>query len=417
MSNKKLKNKFKSIVLFILLINSNLILSQVNYVRNGGFDFVDNCDSPAPGWFQFCIPWDTLKSGGGYGIVMNSCYSNSTNVGIPGNLAGGGFQYPRTGNGYCYLVYLKLTPDPSVNWRWYIQQRMKQKLIAGKSYCVTYWANLINYVNYAVDELGAYFDNGSIQIIAWGKEAVANPQVKSPSGLFYMDTLNWMKVQDSFVANGTEEYITIGNFRLTSATTYTSLDGNTAGIASYFIDDVSVIESDLPSYAGNDVWALPGNTVYIGRTREIGLDDACTWYKLPNTTTPLDTAAGITVFVGATTSTYMVKQDLCGNIKYDTVIVYSSDVGINELKSNNNEILLSPNPSDEVLKLEFVNNSTGKYKEAIIYNELGKLVRKEELVINNNKAEIDIKNIPNGTYILELKNTKQSIKKRFVILR
>ncbi len=415
MGIENLSHITKLLILFIFTWNN--VFSQVNIISNPGFEFVQNCGNISGSFILEALPWDTLKSGGGGGYPLHSCFPLSSNCSTPSNLSGGGFQYPRTGDGYCYIVYLKLTPDPSVNWRWYIQQRMKQRLIAGKSYCVTYWASLINYVNYAVDELGAYFDDGNIQSIGFAKEAIANPQVKSPSGLFYKDTLNWMKVQGSFVANGTEEYITIGNFRLTSATTYTSLDGNTAGIASYFIDDVSVIESDLPAYAGNDVWALPGNTVYIGRTREIGLDDACTWYKLPNTTSAIDTAAGITVFVGATTNTYMVKQDLCGNIKYDTVIVYSSDVGLKEINNENNNIILSPNPSDEVLKLEFVKGNRNKFNEYVIYNELGNVVKQNELEIDKNKAVIHIENIPNGTYILELKNGKQIARKRFVILR
>lgn len=368
-----------------------------------------------------CAHWDTLVNGGGNGSVMHRCQNPNTSCGVPYNLSGGGYQEARTGDGYLYLVYLKYTPNPAVNWRWYAQQKMTHKLIAGKSYCVTYWANLINYVNYAVDELGAYLDDGSIQSIAYSKEAPANPQIKSPTNVFYMDTLNWMKVQGTFIANGTEEYITIGNFRYTAATTFTALDGNnTAGIASYFIDDVSVIETDLPAYAGPDIWGIPTNTVYLGRTSEVGLDDDCFWYKMPNATTPIDTAAGITVTVAATTETYTVKQNICGNITWDTVVVYASGVGINETDSEENELIIFPNPASEHLTVEIPDGET--ISKIIVLNDYGQIIKKEEINYKSKSYAININDLPNGFYFLKIicsttKNEFKEFNERFAIIK
>lgn len=161
--------------------------AQVNYVQNGSFEKIDTCmqfSGPVAAIYN-APPWDTLVNGGGGNcLIMNRCFNPNNYAGVPYNLNGGGYQEPRSGDSYAYFIFLKLTPNPAVNWRNYIQQKMTHKLILGKSYCVTYWANLVNYVNYAVDELGAYFDDGSIQSIAPIKEAPANPQVKSPSGIF-----------------------------------------------------------------------------------------------------------------------------------------------------------------------------------------------------------------------------------------
>ena len=368
-------------------------------------------------WINNSKPWDTLVNGGGLGYIMHRCTNPNSYTGIPYNLAGGGYQETRTGDGYAYVAYFKYSPNPAVNWRWYIQQKMSNKLTAGKNYCITYWASLVNYSTYAVDELGAYFDNGSIQSIAWSKEAPANPQVKSPSGVFYMDTLNWMKVQGSFVANGTEEYITLGNFRLNANTTYTVLDGNTTvGRTLYFVDDVSVIETDLPAYAGSDVWGIPTNTVYLGRPKEVGLDDDCFWYKLPNTTTAIDTAAGITITVAATTETYMVKQDICGNIKYDTVIVYASGVGINELKITNEKLKIYPQPANDNLIVEIENSIAEEQFQLRIINNLGQIIREEEVGFKNKIFSIKTGELKNGIYFLSLKNDKtETVNKKFVI--
>lgn len=407
----------KKLTVYFLIIFSQTLFSQVNKVINGGFETLDSCvlamQTPsiwAAAHVNLTSPWDTLKSGGGNGNILHKCFNPNNRCGIPYNLAGGGFQNPHSGDGYAYIVYFKLTPNPAVNWRWYIQQKMVSKLTAGKSYCVTYWASLINYVNYGVDELGAYFDDGSIQSIAWSKEALANPQVKSPSGVFYTDTLNWMKVQGTFIATGSEEYITLGNFRSNAATSYTAIDGASSGISSYFIDDVSVIETNLPAYAGPDIYGIPGNTVYLGRPSEIGLDDACFWYKLPNTTTPIDTVAGITVTVGTTNQAYIVKQDICGVIKYDTVVVYASGVGKEEFGLEKLDLRIYPNPAKELLYVEV--NGIKNY-EIKILNTLGQTVLQEE--VKNEKTSINLKELKSGFYFIELSTNVGVVIKKIVI--
>ena len=77
------------------------------------------------------------------------------------------------------------------------------------------------------------------------------------------------------VANGTEKYLVIGNFKTDAATT-TSATGVSSGVWSeYFIDDVSVIDYNLLAYAGPDKNIFLGDSAFIGRPPEIGLE--CTW--------------------------------------------------------------------------------------------------------------------------------------------
>lgn len=411
-----LKAKRIFLLAFSFLFLTLIVKGQVNHVVNGGFEQLDSCSIYMQNntiWnyvpISLCERWDTLKNGGGGGLVMHECFNPNPSSGVPYNLYGGGYQKPRTGNAYSYFIFFKLTPNPAVNWRNYIQQKMLHKLIAGKSYCVTYWVSLVNYVNYGVDELGAYFDDGNIQSIAPLKEAPANPQVKSQSNVFYMDTLNWMKVQGTFIANGSEEYISLGNFRYTAATTYTALDGNwTAGLCNYFVDDVSVIETDLPAFAGADVWAIPTSSVYLGRASEVGLDDDCFWYKLPNSTTPIDTAAGITITVAATTETYMVKQDICGHVKYDTVVVYASGVGLNKREILLNRINLYPNPTSDKLNIELHNKDLiNCHYELKIINSLGEIVIKDIGRFKNDIITINTNNIQNGIYTVNINIDKE----------
>jgi hypothetical protein len=163
----------------------------------------------------------------------------------------------------------------------------------------------------------------------------------------------------------------------------------------------------------------------LGRAQDVGIDEACMWYHLPSTTTAIDTAAGITVTVAATTQTYMVKQDICGVIKYDTVVVYASVLGLNDLRFNIEDLRFYPNPTTNELNIEFINvasTSSATELQIEIYNSLGQILREEEITFKENKAIINTKELANGVYVLSLfdpaKNDKlPTVSKRFVIAR
>ena len=216
------------------------------------------------------------------------------------------------------------------------------------------------------------------------------------------------------MANGTEKHCVIGNFKSDAATTKTLINSSslpTIG-CDILIDDVSCIPIDLPAYAGPDVFGIPGNTVYIGRPQDVGIDEACTWYNITNTTTPIANAAGITVTVGVSSQTYIVKQDICGNIKYDTVAVYASAVGNKELQIADYKLQIYPNPAKDLLYVEVSHAST----PLSVTNALGQLIIEEELV--QNKKEIDVSKLPNGIYFLKVKyKNGTELNKKFVIER
>lgn len=339
----------------IFILFSFSLKSQVNLVPNPSFEQLDSCIVDFQNPFiwpyvpvQLATPWDTLKNGGGGngGILCNECFNPNPSIGVPKNISGGGgsFQQPRTGKGYIYINFFKKAA-PAVAWRFYSQTPLTTTLTSNRAYCVTFYASFSNRWITAIDELSAYFDDGSIQSVAPAKEALANPQIKSPTGVFMMDTLNWMKIQGSFVANGTESYLTLGNFRTDAATNYTILSGP-GGACEYYIDDVSVIELNLPAYAGPDKTIVLGDSAFIGRPPEIGLE--CTWY---NGTVAIGSGAGLWV-KPAVTTTYVVQQDICGLIKTDTVKVQVDYVGIKEDPAYLKQVHLFPNPTNGEFTLE-----------------------------------------------------------------
>lgn len=411
-------NKNKMGFLLILFFSFKISNAQIaNYVSNGGFEEIIDCNNPFPFKIKSWGNIDTTKAGF---YALNTCYGNVPYAGL------GRFQYPRHGSGFILGTVLcdVNNCNPNTN-RNYFKNRLKSKLVSGVTYCVKFYVNNINVSAFGIDSYGAYFGDNSLDTINYTMKPLTylTPQVQNPVGNIITDTLNWALITGTFVASGNEKYMVIGNFKNDASTmksqiqptvSYAWCDAN--------FDDVSVIDVNLPANAGGDVWAIPSNTVYLGRPQDVGIDEACMWYHLPNITTAIDTAAGITITVAATTQTYMVKQDICGNIKYDTVIVYASATGFSEREKILNSFNIFPNPANNELTISCGIPAKITINHIIICNSIGQSIREEEIDFKNNKVSIKVDDLPNGLYILTLtqnnNNTQPlTISKRFVIVR
>lgn len=381
--------------------------AQVNLIQNPSFEDISGC----PAYYNqinLALGWDTLKSGGGGAPeVFNACANPSIHVGVPLNVYGSSYQKTVTGNGYGYLgLYI----NPSFfNQREYIQNTLLKPLEVGKTYCVTFFVSLSNRSQYAIDQLGAYFDYGSISTVPYGVSTL-NPQVKSVPNLFYSDTLHWMKVQGSFTALGAYTYLTLGNFRSNAATNKILVNANSQELAEYYIDDVSVIEINTPASAGRDTTICKTDSAFIGRPNEIGLD--CEWY-VGNTL--IGSGSGIWVKPQATTS-YVVKQDICGIISYDTVTVavrlddcYNTEVVIPNVFTPNDDGI------NDTWYIDIRDASNISYS---IYNRWGNTIKQfasksQSTVLWDGKTTPG-EPCPDGVYyyIVEYTDGKEEIKKR-----
>jgi hypothetical protein len=404
---------------FLLLIVSISNAQNIaNYIGNGSFEDLYICN--APDMFQKLKYWRTMDSAS-YGncLVASTCFSNMPQTYF-------GFQNARTGNNFAINQQLCYPMGcPANNSRGYIRNRLKYKLMFGKTYCVKFYICIPEGSSASIDSHGVYFGDNTLDTITKFKIPLTylNPQIQNPAGNIIGDTLNWVPITGTFVANGTEKFCVIGNFKSDAATNFTMQVKNATHNIQYppcgtcttsvaYIDDVSCIPVDLPAYAGPDVFGIPGNTVYIGRPQDVGIDEACTWYNITNTTTPIANAAGITITVGVSSQTYIVKQDICGNIKYDTVAVYASAVGNKELQIADYKLQIYPNPAKDLLYVEVSHAST----PLSVTNALGQLIIEEELI--QNKKEIDVSKLPNGIYFLKVKyKNGTELNKKFVIER
>jgi hypothetical protein len=393
---------------------SSYIAQTANYVSNGGFEQKYNCNYP--NFINIVKNWRTIDSLNFSVTFNNTCYPN-----IPYGLHG--FQWARTGQSYAEASFLCQPPACSIESnRGYFRNRLKSNLISGKIYCVKFYVNITDNSSYGIDSYGAYFGDITLDTITKTQVPLTylTPQVQNTVSNIITDTMNWIPVTGTFVASGTEKFMVIGNFKSDAATTKTLINTINAPnvYCNVLVDDVSCIPLDLPAYAGPDIWGIPGNTVYIGRPQDVGIDEACQWFKLPNTTSVIATSAGLTLTVTIPTCTYMVKQDICGVIKYDTVIVYASGVGLNQQEIIKNNFNLFPIPAKDELNIGFNFDLDNEFTKIEILNNLGQIIREEEIVFKNKGASVKTNDLPNGVYLLNLKSANSlSVSKRFVIAR
>mgnify|MGYP000523306439 CR=1 FL=1 len=388
----------------------NGLNSQIaNYVNNGGFEQYHNCLLPGINSVKY---WRSIDSSISANIgFYSTCFPNVPSGGLT-------YQWPRTGQNFCYPTFL-CQPPQCASYRGYARNRLKTNLVTGKTYCVKFYVCVGNPASYGIDGFGAYFGDNTLDTITTCCIPLTylTPQIQNPNGNIISDTLNWTLVTGTFVAAGNEKHMVIGNFKSDAATTKTLINSNNLPYVGMdaCIDDVSCIDVDLPAYAGPDIWCIPGNSVYIGRPSDVGIDEACIWYKYPNMSTAIDTVAGLWVSPVITT-TYIVKQEICAGIKYDTVVVHQSATGINELDVLKDHLSVYPVPSKDELNLSLPFDHT--FHNITITNNLGQIMREEEIVFKNNNATITTSDLPNGVYIFTLKDkTNFQVSKRFVIAR
>jgi Secretion system C-terminal sorting domain len=430
----------RSLSLIIFLTCIGLCLrAQVNYVLNPSFELQSACPG-ATNEIQLATYWQQLDSVPYSGSSVNSfwasnpvlcspdyCHTCSGTYAIHVPNSEFFYHYPRTGNGMIsenmYFDEVATTGEYSKYYREYTQGHLYKPLTAGKSYCVTFFVSVEQVSGYVINHIGALLDDGSIDSMQDSvgcarPQTTDTPQVVEESiiadtngwstmSLYYYTSAemlgdsslydsSWVKIQGSFTATGTERFIAIGNFSDKAHTTAYLLPSNPFGgfkpggdWAYYFIDDVSVIESDNIPFAGNDTTIAPGDSVFLG-PHEIALP--YTWYKLGDTVA-IDSGGGIWVRPDSTT-TYVLEQNLCGIYTYDTVMVQIKGLGVGTV-SLAGSIDVYPNPAHDAITVEGATSGT-----AIISNLLGQELFRA--AINSKKQLLDIAQLATGTYLLQI---------------
>jgi len=177
--------------------------AQVNLVPNPSFEIITVC----PYWGGALYggtapPWNSPSAGSP--DLFSTC-DTTANGGVP-FFNGHGYQQPHTGENIGGgALYWTDVPE----FKEYLQVQLINPLVAGRTYCASFYVNLANYSVFATSNIAMYFSDTNTYIPTYNYLNFT-PQITSPT--IVSDTANWTLITSQYTALGGEQYIMLGNF-------------------------------------------------------------------------------------------------------------------------------------------------------------------------------------------------------------
>jgi hypothetical protein len=116
-----------------------------------------------------------------------------------------------------------------------------------------------------------------------------------------------------------------------------------------------------------------------------------------------------------TTGGYYLADDIC----VSTDSIYASTwTNINESTNDfsSQNIKLYPQPASDILNIELISKPKEDFNRVATFNNLGQLIREEEITFINRKASLNISDLGNGVYFITITNQNhESITKKLVV--
>jgi hypothetical protein len=405
--------KFKFLISIVFVSNHLFFLCQ-NLIQNPSFEEYTNCPNGG-GQFNEVFYWQNPTQGSP--DYFNSC--NTLYVGVPLSIAG--FQEAYfSGDAYVGLYTFSANGLSTPNLREYIQTQSLTDLSQCAVYELVFFVSLADNYKFAVNRIGAFIGDSTILRSDDYCFSYYEPQVSNPKSRMLDDKIGWTKIEGKFLAQGGENTITIGNFYLDSETDTlaTSNYDPQRQYSYYYIDNVSltlVSDESKTAFAGNDTILFPGDSTFIGEEIK-GLN--CTWRILDGTFLA-DSTSGIYVQPTETT-TYVVEQNLCGTITFDTVTVFVNPVGLKEPLAEALEasgIVISPNPNNGSFEIQ---NPTKQVLTFELKNALGQVVYRDKIITEKHFVDINLAkggalSLSKGIYFATFSNENGRFEEKIVV--
>ncbi len=372
-----------------------LISKSQNLVPNSGFETYTVCPTNA-NKIYYAPPW--------FGPQYNSTdyFNNCSSVlSVNPPNCGGFYQNPRTGDG---LVGMWLINNFGTNYREYMMCQLIAPPISNNCYYFSFYVNLANnFSKYSIKDIGLGLTTNSYTTSGPSSNNVINlpNAMYNFNRAFLTDTLNWMKVEGIYEANGTEQYIIIGNFKNDANTDTLNMHFGSLPSSYYFIDDVSIEQLNTPFWTYRDTTVTIGDSVLIGPSIT-GLN--INWYDSNNNF--IANAPAIYAKPNSPTF-YTASENFCNGISTHTINVMVTPTSVKEYSAFTNSISLFPNPTTNNFTISYLTESS-KLKVDITDTQ-GKLYSTELITIPNNKATIKT-NLPNGVYFVSITDTVSGLK-------
>jgi len=234
--------KATTLLLFIFLVYT--YQAQVaNLVENGSFEIIKG-KVKGLGCVDASADWKNVTSAKADLFVKENK--------LPIVLTSGnsyGKEEPKEGDNYAGLVVY--SPKDKIA-RNYITSPLAQPMLKGKKYCVSMYISLAEGSKFATNNLGINFHKKQPKQED-NKTIIEKTSILHHYSKLVSATYGWEKICGTYIAEGGEEFITIGNFTATDKTKtekaikIKDYKGLLSDFAYYFVDDISVILVDQKS--------------------------------------------------------------------------------------------------------------------------------------------------------------------------
>ncbi|MFZ4399734.1 MAG: gliding motility-associated C-terminal domain-containing protein [Bacteroidales bacterium] len=380
----------KKYILFFLLTTTFVATrAQIigpNLVQNPSFEEYYQCPNMS-GQLNFAKYWWGIST-----EYYNVCGTNG--VSVPSNF--NGFQYPHFGNAYAgFALYTHNAVIPSnVTYTEPIKNNLKDSLIKNKRYCINYYVSLSesNYnsvLQIRYDSISAMFSVNQVPDIT--DLITCDTCAKYSQSIVTIDTVNWLKISGSIIANGGERYLTIGKFSPMIWLPITC-------VFYIYIDDVSVCECAYHINLGEDTKLCQDETMLLNAS----LPNATFLWQDGSSNATYEVKQPGTYWVRA----YVAEYDITTS---DTIVISAEDEKIC------NPPLIIPNfitPNGDGNNDNFQLGNADKYDISLqIYNRWGNLIYQTA----NYKNDFSCTQCADGVYyyLLSAKSKRNGLVKEY----
>ncbi len=300
----------KNIIIIFFLLSGLTAKEQVigtNLVNNPSFEEYYSCPISTGDIYKCKYWWGNSCD------YFNVC--SASGVSLPINFAG--FQYANSGIAYAGLI-IYANNIINYDYRETIKTKLSDTLIANKRYCSNFYISLAEYSIQSqfsyyllLDSIGLLFTNNLVQDTL---VPIINNGIRVQNNIFNIDTVNWLKISNAFIANGGEQYLTIGNFD-----NVINWPSGKTGVTYVYVDDVSVCECSFKFSLGNDTTLCVGQSLTLSP-------------NMPNATYTWQDGSHDSIFKVTHAGTYWVRAYFADyNITtYDTINIMYKDCDTTE---------------------------------------------------------------------------------------
>ncbi|MBI3520864.1 MAG: OmpA family protein [Bacteroidetes bacterium] len=230
--------KFINGIVGILTTSSSLLAQDNNLVLNGS---LENTCGKTHSYGAICLA-DSVSSSNNTTVDLFSKNTCSREFSVPNNYMG--TQDSKSGNNYAGIIayyaddagFFNITPGYR-KYSEYIQFKLREPLIAGKSYNVSFNVSLAESSAYAVSGLGFYVSKTKVDV----KNNAFLPVTPYAISTEIVTNKEWSTIVSTYVATGGESEITIGCFdKYMETEKIIAENTNNNRKAYYYIDDVTM---------------------------------------------------------------------------------------------------------------------------------------------------------------------------------